>query len=101
MKLEVMVTLFESACGMVDVFSQTEATRLNSHIIPKKDKKMLVNSFQTWSEQNICVGYDPNNGQLPSRMQNELVNSQFIDQNLSFTYDRGQPIAGSQVQVAR
>ena len=27
---------------------------------------MLVNSFQTWSEQNICVGYDPNNGQLMS-----------------------------------
>ena len=53
MKLEVMVTLFESACGMVDVFSQTEATRLNSHIIPKKDKKMLVNSFQTWSE-HMC-----------------------------------------------
>ena len=52
MKLELM-SRYLPACGMVDVFSQTEATRLNSHIIPKKDKKMLVNSFQTWSE-HMC-----------------------------------------------
>ena len=95
--------MYESACGMVEDFSQTErASRLKlSYYAKIGQKEMVVLYVVSKIGQNICVGYDPNNGQLPSRMQNELVNSQFIDQNLSFTYDRGQPIAGSQVQVAR
>ena len=96
--------MYESACEMVEDFPQTErASRLKlSYYVKIGQKEMVVLYVVSKIGQNICVGYDPNNGQLPSRMQNELVNSQFIDQNLSFTYNRhGQPIAGSQVQVAR
>ena len=60
--------MYESACGMVEDFSQTErASRLKlSYYAKIGQKEMVVLYVVSKIGQNICVGYDPNNGQLMS-----------------------------------